>query len=71
MANLDLYASVTEHDAAKMRELLEQLRRLGIEPKVYDDTVEFALRGGRDLVMKAAEYAETHLFHSVRLSVAK
>lgn len=71
MANLDLYASVTEHDAAKRGELLEQLQRLGITPNTHNDTVEFVFSGGRDMVMKAVEYAESHTFHSVRLSVVK
>lgn len=68
MANLNLYASVTEHDADKRRELLEQLRRTGIEPEVHDDKIEFRYRGGRDLVIKLATYAESHRIRSVHIS---
>ena len=65
---LSIYASIEEHDEARRREFLEQLQRYGIKPEFYGDKIDFRYRGGRETVMKLAEYADDHVAHYINIS---
>lgn len=65
---LSIYCSVEEHDEAKRREFLEQLSRCGVEPELHGGKIEFHFRGGREIVMKLAAYAEAHQARTINIS---
>lgn len=65
---LSIYCSVEEHDEARRRELLEQLRRYGIKPEFHGDKIEFRYRGGRKTVLELVEYAYSYTAHYISLT---
>lgn len=71
MWDLELFASVTEHDKWLRWQLIRQFRDLGLDPKEQGDKLEIRFIGNREIVLRAVEVCEAQIIHDIHVWTAE